>query len=201
MKITAFIFTVIGLVGFLISRQLFLYDPIGRSTKEGIHLFNFFIWFTLPIIIWIIYLIKNQKKITININKGIIKVSPLNNTSRPKTNNSSDTEINTLRQKIINFNLELEGLKNDGNLLNRSFNQNLINENLYNSEMDKLDSKYFSIENNKVKYENRVNAIINIADALWDLNELSKKNLISIYQKETKRNELINQEIKRILKN
>ena len=66
--------------------------------------------------------------------------------------------------------------------------------------MNELDSAFFSIENKKTKYENRFNAIINISDTLRDLNELCDKNLISIYQKETKRNELINQELKRMLK-
>ena len=59
--------------------------------------------------------------------------------------------------------------------------------------MDELDSAFFSIENKKSKYENRLNAIINISDTLRDLDELCEKNLISFHEKETKRNELINQ--------
>jgi hypothetical protein len=105
-----------------------------------------------------------------------------------------------LQQKIKSFKLELEKLKADGNLLNKSINQNLISENAYNSEMDKLDSAIYSIRSKKDKYENRLNAIINIASELNDLEELSKKNILSIYQKETKRNELINHEITCLLK-
>jgi hypothetical protein len=116
------------------------------------------------------------------------------------TNDYNDPEVNILQQKIKSFKLELERLKADGNLLNRSINQNLISENSYNSEMDKLDSAIYSIRNKKDKYENRLTAIFNISAELYDLEELSKKNLISIYQKETKRNELINHEIKCLLK-
>ena len=166
---------------------------LGMLTTNGL----------IPSILWLITYFTAPKLTSLNNQNPKNKFNTSgnsyssNNPEILKSNDYIDPEINDLRQRIISFNLELNNLSNEGNLLNRSINQNLINQNSYNSKMDELDSAFFSIENKKSKYENRLNAIINISDTLRDLDELCERNLISIYQKETKRNELINQEINR----
>lgn len=62
MKIVATIATIIATLIYIISTYLFINDPIGRSTKPGIHLYNFFLWYTIPIILWIVYFIMNEIK-------------------------------------------------------------------------------------------------------------------------------------------
>ena len=166
---------------------------LGMLTSNGL----------IPIIFWLITYFTAPKLTSLNNQNPKNKFNTSgnsyssNNPEILKSNDYIDPEINDLRQRIISFNLELNNLRNEGNLLNRSINQNLINQNSYNSKMDELDSAFFSIENKKSKYENRLNAIINISDTLMDLDELCEKNLISFHEKETKRNELINQEINR----
>jgi len=157
----------------------------------------------IPIIFWLITYFTAPKSTSLNNQNPKNKFNTSGNSyssNNPEILNSNDyidPEINALQQEIISFNLELENLRNQGNLLNRSINQNLINENSYDSRMNELDLAFFKIENKKSKYENRLNAIINISDTLRDLDELCEKNLISFHEKETKRNELINQEINR----
>ena len=166
---------------------------LGMLTTNGL----------IPSILWLITYFTAPKLTSLNNQNPKNKFNTSgnsyssNNPEILKSNDYIDPEINDLRQRIISFNLELNNLRNEGNLLNRSINQNLINQNSYNSKMDELDSAFFSIENKKSKYENRLNAIINISDTLRDLDELCEKNLISFHEKETKRNELINQEINR----
>jgi hypothetical protein len=36
------------------------YDPIGRSTKDGMLLFNFAFWYTVPGILWVIYFVTKK---------------------------------------------------------------------------------------------------------------------------------------------
>ena len=48
MKTAAIITTVIATFLFLITSYTLTYDPIGRSTKDGILLFNFAIWYAVP---------------------------------------------------------------------------------------------------------------------------------------------------------
>mgnify|MGYP000869276168 FL=1 len=60
MKTAAIITTAIATIIFLITSYLLTYDPIGRSTKDGMLLFNFAIWYTIPGILWVIYLIRNN---------------------------------------------------------------------------------------------------------------------------------------------
>ena len=60
MKTAAIITTAIATIIFLFSSYQLTYDPIGRSTKDGMLLFNFAIWYTIPGILWVIYLIRNN---------------------------------------------------------------------------------------------------------------------------------------------
>ena len=62
MKIAAIIVTIIATLIYSITTYLLLYDPIGRTDDAGTHLLNFFIWFTIPIILWIVYFIMNEIK-------------------------------------------------------------------------------------------------------------------------------------------
>ena len=60
MKTAAIITTVIATIIFLFSSYQLTYDPIGRSTKDGMLLFNFAIWYTIPGILWVIYFVRNN---------------------------------------------------------------------------------------------------------------------------------------------
>jgi hypothetical protein len=60
MKTAAIITTAIATIIFLITSYLLTYDPIGRSTKDGMLLFNFAIWYAIPGILWVIYLIRKN---------------------------------------------------------------------------------------------------------------------------------------------
>ena len=55
MKTLAQVTTGIATLFFLYSTYMLTYDPIGRSTKDGMLLFNFAMWFTVPAILWLIY--------------------------------------------------------------------------------------------------------------------------------------------------
>jgi hypothetical protein len=61
MKKAAIIATVIASIIFLYTTNIFLNDPIAGSKKDGIHVFNFFMWFTIPIILWVIHFFKSSK--------------------------------------------------------------------------------------------------------------------------------------------
>lgn len=61
MKTAAIITTAIATIIFLITSYLLTYDPIGRSTKDGMLLFNFMMWYSIPGILWIIYLVTKKK--------------------------------------------------------------------------------------------------------------------------------------------
>jgi hypothetical protein len=62
MKIVAIITTILATLIYLITTSLLINDSIGRSEKPGIHLYNFFIWYTIPIIMWVIYFVMNEIK-------------------------------------------------------------------------------------------------------------------------------------------
>lgn len=61
MKSAAIFATAIATIIFLFTSYQLTYDPIGRSTKDGMLLFNFMIWYTLPGILWVIYFVRNKK--------------------------------------------------------------------------------------------------------------------------------------------
>ena len=60
MKTAAIITTVIATFLFLITSFLLTNDPVGRSTKDGILLFNFSIWYAIPALLWLVYLLTNR---------------------------------------------------------------------------------------------------------------------------------------------
>jgi hypothetical protein len=62
MKTTAIITTIIASVLYLITTSALINDPIGRSTKEGVHFINFLFCYSLPILLWVIYFLNSNKK-------------------------------------------------------------------------------------------------------------------------------------------
>jgi hypothetical protein len=60
MKTAAIITTVIATLLFLYSSYMLTYDPIGRSTKDGMLLFNFAFWYAVPGILWVIYFVTKK---------------------------------------------------------------------------------------------------------------------------------------------
>jgi uncharacterized RDD family membrane protein YckC len=62
MKTAAIITTVIAAVIFLLTSALLTNDATVGSTKDGILVFNFLIWFAVPGILWVIYFIKDSKQ-------------------------------------------------------------------------------------------------------------------------------------------
>ena len=61
MKTTAIVLTAIATVLFLYSSYMLTYDPMVSSSKDGMLLFNFFIWYFIPGIMWVIYFISKKK--------------------------------------------------------------------------------------------------------------------------------------------
>ena len=61
MKIAALVVTGIATLLFIYSSFLLTYDPVVRSTKDGIILFNFMMWYIVPGILWIIYFLTRKK--------------------------------------------------------------------------------------------------------------------------------------------
>jgi hypothetical protein len=110
----------------------------------------------------------------------------------------TDPEAHSLQQKINNYTIELNRIKKDGDLLNRSIDQNLITESKYNDEMDRLDATFYAIHNKKTICENRLKAITQLSEELENLEELCKKGIISVYSKESKRSEMINAYIRNL---
>jgi hypothetical protein len=62
MKTAAIITTVIAAVIFLLTSALLTNDATVGSTKDGMLVFNFFIWFAVPGILWVIYFILDNKQ-------------------------------------------------------------------------------------------------------------------------------------------
>ena len=62
MKTAAIITTVIAAVIFLLTSDLLTNDATVGSTKDGMLVFNFFIWFAVPGILWVIYFILDNKQ-------------------------------------------------------------------------------------------------------------------------------------------
>jgi hypothetical protein len=60
MKTTALIATAIATLLFLYSSYMLTYDPIVRSTKDGMLLFNFAFWYAVPGILWVIYFVTKK---------------------------------------------------------------------------------------------------------------------------------------------
>ncbi len=60
MKTAAIITTAIATLLFLYSSYMLTYDPIGRSTKDGMLLFNFAFWYAVPGILWVIYFVTKK---------------------------------------------------------------------------------------------------------------------------------------------
>lgn len=61
MKKAAQIVTGIATLLFLFSTFLLSNDSVGRSTKDGMLLFNFMMWYTIPGILWGIYFMTKKK--------------------------------------------------------------------------------------------------------------------------------------------
>lgn len=59
MKALAKVTTGIATLIFLYTSYMLTYDPIGRSTKDGMLLFNFAMWYAIPGILWLIYYLRN----------------------------------------------------------------------------------------------------------------------------------------------
>jgi hypothetical protein len=62
MKTAAIITTVIAAVIFLLTSALLTNDATVGSTKDGILVFNFLIWFAVPGILWVLYFILDNKQ-------------------------------------------------------------------------------------------------------------------------------------------
>lgn len=58
MKALAQVTTGIATLIFLYTSYMLTYDPIGRSTKDGMLLFNFAMWYAIPGILWLIYYVR-----------------------------------------------------------------------------------------------------------------------------------------------
>ena len=61
MKKIAITLTLLATVAFTYSSYQLTYDPIVRSTKDGILIFNFMLWYALPAIAWLIYFLMGKK--------------------------------------------------------------------------------------------------------------------------------------------
>jgi hypothetical protein len=61
MKTTALIATAIATVLFLYTSYMLTYDPVVRSTKDGMLMFNFFMWYAIPGLLWIIYFLTKKE--------------------------------------------------------------------------------------------------------------------------------------------
>ncbi len=64
MKIVATIATVLATLLYSVTTYLLMYDPISRTTIQEDHIYNFFMWYTIPIILWVVYFIMNEIKKT-----------------------------------------------------------------------------------------------------------------------------------------
>jgi uncharacterized RDD family membrane protein YckC len=62
MKTAAIITTVMAAVIFLLTSALLTNDATVGSTKDGILVFNFLIWFAVPGILRVIYFIQDNKQ-------------------------------------------------------------------------------------------------------------------------------------------
>jgi hypothetical protein len=61
MKKIAITLTILATVAFTYSSYQLTYDPIVKSTKEGILIFNFMLWYALPALAWIVYFLRGNR--------------------------------------------------------------------------------------------------------------------------------------------
>ena len=61
MKKAAIIATLVATPIFLFSSYLLLFHPVARSTRDGILLFNFAMWYAIPGLLWLIYFFTKKK--------------------------------------------------------------------------------------------------------------------------------------------
>lgn len=98
MKIIATIVTILATFIYIITTYLFLNDPIGRSDKPNTHLYNFFMWYTIPIILWVVYFIMNEIK------KTTYKMPSFTNSNLTGTNYIYHTHINGVTSEPLTYN-------------------------------------------------------------------------------------------------
>jgi hypothetical protein len=147
---------------------------------------------TIPAIMWFITYLTSEKKNAI-IHKSISK-----NSKTYRITDQKDPLIINLEISINKFDEEIVRLKEEGELLNRSLAQDLLDERTHDTEIDRLNKRYYYLINKKKSYETRLRAIINLKSELLDLEDLCNRGIISVYKKEIKRKELIDNEIVRL---
>lgn len=195
MKITSISLTLIALLGYFVSTILLIKDPIAHSTKQGIHIYNFFIWFTIPFIFWLIYYFDNLKM--------TIKKSEISNKTNEKNQffripnskieviNFFDKEKESLKIEINKSLNELFKLEKLINTLKRSFEQKFIDLQTFNLENNKLLENKLQIYNRLSYCKKRLSVIIISYNELADLCELFNNRIITDYDYENKKYELI----------
>jgi hypothetical protein len=94
----ASIATILATLMYIITTYLFLYDPIGRSDEPNTHLYNFFMWYTIPIILWVIYFIMNEIK------KTNIKIPSFTNSNLKENTNIYHIQENGATSEPITYN-------------------------------------------------------------------------------------------------
>lgn len=200
-KTIAIALTFIAILGYLYFTVGFLFDPIAHSNRPGIHLFNFFIWFTIPIVLWVIFFLGTQSKrgekdTKMDIRAESHKDQNTQDTSIFTNNEYLDIEHHLLNDKIKNYSDDLKQYTEDLELLIRSLNQKLIDEEKFNSEKAKLETRISSVKESINYCEKRLKAIDILETELKDLENLCKKKIISVEDKDLKRREIIGDLIK-----
>ncbi len=92
MRKAAIIATIIASIIFLYTTNIFLNDPIAGSKKDGIHVFNFFMWFTIPIILWVITYFSAPKTKSLEKSDNFDNLKNESHLSHLEFNNSSNID-------------------------------------------------------------------------------------------------------------
>ena len=117
-----------------------------------------------------------------------------NKKSSPKHNfqtNSNDPEIKILRNEVNDLDDRKNVIKENYNLLKKSFSQGLIDQSKFDSEDERVRIEYNQIKQEISDKTKRIKAIELLGDKFKTLEQLYNKGVVTISEKELKREEQI----------
>lgn len=200
MKIISIVITTIAILGYLLTTFLLINDPVARSTRDGIHLMNFFIWFIIPLILWVVYLLFQYPDKIEKTKNSTINQNTTNSADSPKsiTHDYVDSELISLNNRITEYTKELEQLYQDLELLKRSQEKDFIDNSTFSNEEKKIIEKISRYKSDITYCEQKSSTVQILRRELNDLEDLVKRKILDESEMEIKKRALISNEINKM---
>ena len=143
---------------------------------------TFFSCELIPIILWLIISIEKNQEIQL---RKKMKISIMSN----------NPEILTFHEKLKSIENQIEKLKEVYQILKESYEQNLMDNDKFQSEDLKLREEVNNLFEEKTNLTNRLKAIEDLYPELTNLIALKQKGIINDKEYNDKKNELINKKM------